>query len=129
MIDGVPIDNSTQESSGRSRGMSNRAIDINPSDIESVSVLKSIPATALYGVRAANGAVIITTKQGKSGEVRIDYSGSAGWQDVINFPDYQNVFGPGFGFVSDPNGFWPAWGAAYNVEVATSSMNPIIWAC
>jgi len=114
VIDGVPIDNSTQESSGRLRGMSNRAIDINPNDIESVSVLKSAPATALYGVRAANGAVIITTKQGKSGEVRIDYSGSASWQDVVNFPDYQNVFGPGFGFVSDPNGFWPAWGAAYS---------------
>ncbi len=114
VVDGVPIDNSTQESSGRLRGMSNRAIDINPNDIESVSVLKSAPATALYGVRAANGAVIITTKQGKTGEVRIDYSGNVGWQDVINMPDYQSVYGPGFGFASDPNGFWPAWGAAFS---------------
>jgi len=50
VVDGVPIDNSTQESFGRARGMSNRAMDIDPNDIESVSVLKSAPATALYMV-------------------------------------------------------------------------------
>ena len=114
VVDGVPIDNSTQESFGRVRGMSNRAIDINPADIESISILKSAPATALYGVRAANGAVIITTKQGEAGDVRVDFSNSVGWQEVINYPDYQDVFGPGFGFASDPNGFWPAWGAPYS---------------
>ena len=114
VVDGVPIDNSTQESFGRVRGMSNRAIDINPADIESISILKSAPATALYGVRAANGAVIITTKQGEAGDVRVDFSNSVGWQEVINYPDYQDVFGPGFGFASDPNGFWPAWGAPFS---------------
>ena len=114
VVDGVPIDNSTQESFGRVRGMSNRAIDINPADIASISVLKSAPATALYGVRAANGAVIITTKKGEAGDVRIDFSNSIGWQEVINYPDYQDVFGPGFGFESNPNGFWPSWGAPYS---------------
>ncbi|TVQ48859.1 MAG: SusC/RagA family TonB-linked outer membrane protein [Saprospirales bacterium] len=114
VVDGVPIDNSTQESFGRVRGMSNRAIDINPADIASISVLKSAPATALYGVRAANGAVIITTKKGEAGDVRVDFSNSVGWQEVINYPDYQDVFGPGFGFESNPNGFWPSWGAAYS---------------
>ncbi|HMQ07215.1 MAG TPA: SusC/RagA family TonB-linked outer membrane protein [Saprospiraceae bacterium] len=114
VVDGIPIDNSTQESFGRARGMSNRAIDINPADIESISILRSAPATALYGVRAANGAVIITTKQGKAGDVRVDFSSSVGTQQIINWPDYQDVYGPGFGFEPDPNGFWPAWGAPYS---------------
>ncbi len=113
VVDGIPIDNSTQESFGRARGMSNRAIDINPADIENISILRSAPATALYGVRAANGAVIITTKQGKAGDVKVDFTSSVGSQQIINFPDYQDVYGPGFGFASDPNGFWPSWGAPY----------------
>ncbi|TVR29066.1 MAG: SusC/RagA family TonB-linked outer membrane protein [Balneolaceae bacterium] len=111
VVDGVPIDNSTIESAGRVRGMSNRAIDINPDDIESVSVLKSAPATALYGVRAANGAVIITTKRGQPGDVRVDFSHSVSREDIINTPNYQDVFGPGFGREDyNPNGFWPSWG-------------------
>lgn len=114
VIDGVPIDNSTTESAGRPRGMSNRAVDINPNDIESVSVLKSAPATALYGVRAANGAIIITTKKGQPGDLQIDFSHSISREDIINRPDYQDVYGPGFEFVSDPNGFWPSWGAPYS---------------
>ncbi|TVR13174.1 MAG: hypothetical protein EA391_14435, partial [Balneolaceae bacterium] len=114
IVDGVPIDNSTTESAGRVRGMSNRAIDINPEDIESISVLKSAPATALYGVRAANGAVIITTKRGQPGDVRIDFSSSISREDIINTPDYQDVYGPGFGFSSAPDGFWPSWGAPFS---------------
>ena len=113
VVDGVPIDNSTQESFGRARGMSNRAMDIDPNDIESVSVLKSAPATALYGVRAANGAVIITTKQGEAGDVIVNFSHSISREDIINQPDYQDVYGPGFGFESAPDGFWPSWGAPF----------------
>ncbi len=114
VVDGVPIDNSTIESSGRVRGMSNRAIDINPNDIASVSVLKSAPATALYGVRAANGAVIITTKQGQAGDLRVDFSHSVSREDIINTPNYQDVYGPGFEFQSAPDGFWPSWGAPFS---------------
>ncbi|HKL14063.1 MAG TPA: SusC/RagA family TonB-linked outer membrane protein [Balneolaceae bacterium] len=114
VVDGVPIDNSTVESNGSPRGMSNRAIDINPDDIESVSVLKSAPATALYGVRAANGAVLITTKQGEPGEIRVNFSHQVSRESVINRPDYQNVYGPGFGFESNPDGFWPSWGAPFS---------------
>ena len=114
VVDGVPIDNSTIESSGRARGMSNRAIDINPNDIESVSILKSAPATALYGVRAANGAVVITTKQGQAGDVIVNFSHSISREDVINRPDYQDVYGPGFAFQSAPDGFWPSWGAPFS---------------
>lgn len=112
VVDGVPIDNSTTESSGRARGMSNRAIDINPNDIESVSVLKSAPATALYGVRAANGAIIITTKSGQPGDIRVDFSHSISRDDIVNMPNYQDVYGPGFGINEyNPDSFWPAWGA------------------
>lgn len=114
VVDGVPIDNSTIESAGRARGMSNRSIDINPDDIESISVLKSAPATALYGVRAANGAVLITTKQGEAGDVRVNFSHQVSREDVINRPDYQSVYGPGFGFESAPDGFWPSWGAPFS---------------
>ncbi|MFO7826972.1 MAG: TonB-dependent receptor plug domain-containing protein, partial [Cyclobacterium sp.] len=74
VVDGVPVDNSTIESSGTPRGLSNRMADVNPNDIESMSVLKGAAATALYGVRAANGAVIITTKKGKEGQIRVNYN-------------------------------------------------------
>lgn len=114
VVDGVPIDNSTNESAGRVRGMSNRAVDLDPNDIESISVLKSAPATALYGVRAANGAIIITTKKGQPGEVQIDFSHSVSREDIINRPKYQSVYGPGSNFVSDPNGFWPSLGAPFS---------------
>ncbi|PKD43497.1 SusC/RagA family TonB-linked outer membrane protein [Rhodohalobacter barkolensis] len=114
VVDGVPIDNSTTEASIGVRGMSNRAMDLSPNDIESISVLKSAPATALYGVRAANGAVIITTKKGEAGDIQVDFAHSISREDVINQPDYQDVYGPGFGFSSAPDGFWPAWGAPYS---------------
>jgi len=114
VVDGVPISNETIESTGRPRGMSNRAIDIAPEDIASVTILRSAPATALYGVRAANGAVIITTKQGQAGEVQVNFSHSIAREDIVNMPEYQSVYGPGFGgTVFDPNGFWPSWGAPF----------------
>lgn len=113
VIDGVPISNETIESTGRPRGMSNRAIDIAPEDIASVSVLRSAPATALYGVRAANGAIIITTKKGEAGDVRVNFSHSIAREDVINMPNYQSVYGPGFGNEFNPNSFWGAWGQPF----------------
>ena len=63
-VDGLPIDNST--SSSLEVASTNRASDINPEDIESISVLKGPAAAALYGIQAAEGAVIITTKKGKA---------------------------------------------------------------
>ncbi len=114
VIDGVPIDNSTIETGtteARFRPMSNRAVDINPDDIESINVLKGASATALYGVRAANGAVIIETRGGQAGDMQVDVSSSATLQTVNNFPDFQSVYGQGFGGVHQPDSFWPAWGA------------------
>lgn len=76
VIDGVIIDGSTNSTS------SNAISSINPSDIVSMDVLKDASATAIYGSRAANGVIMITTKRGKSGEAKISYNGYTGWQEM-----------------------------------------------
>jgi TonB-linked SusC/RagA family outer membrane protein len=111
VVDGVPVDNSTVESSGTPRGMSNRIADINPNDVESMSILKGAAATALYGVRAANGAVIITTKKGKAGQIRVDFNSSLGFDKLAKMPKLQNQYGQGFSGVRNDDDFWPSWGA------------------
>jgi TonB-linked SusC/RagA family outer membrane protein len=111
VVDGVPVDNSTIESSGTPRGMSNRMADINPNDVESMSVLKGAAATALYGVRAANGAVIITTKKGKAGQIRVDFNSSLGFDKLVKTSEFQDQYGQGFSGVRNDDDFWPAWGA------------------
>ena len=74
VVDGVRIDNSQEASEGRNAGVagSNRGMDINPEDIESINVLKGGSAAALYGVDGGNGVIVITTKKGKSGEMKIN---------------------------------------------------------
>ncbi|MEB2779671.1 SusC/RagA family TonB-linked outer membrane protein [Algoriphagus sp. C2-6-M1] len=111
VVDGVPVDNSTVESSGTPRGMTNRIADINPNDIESMSVLKGAAATALYGVRAANGAVIITTKKGKAGQVQVNFSSSFGIDKLVKMPALQDEYGQGFSGERNDSSFWPSWGA------------------
>lgn len=111
VVDGVPIDNSTSESTGTPRGLSNRAIDINPNDVENISILKGAAATALYGVRAANGAVIITTKKGKAGKVVVNARSTVGFQQITKFPEFQEEYGQGFSGAFDSTSFWPSWGA------------------
>jgi len=111
IVDGVEIDNSTYTTGGsETRGMSNRAADINPDDIESVSVLRGGAATALYGIRAANGAIIITTKTAKAGKLQVTYSGMYGFDKVNKIPDVQDRFSQGYLGVYDPASFWPSWG-------------------
>lgn len=117
VVDGVPIDNSTVESPNTPRGLSNRAADINPADVESMSILKGAAATALYGVRAANGAVIITTKKGKAGKTSITFNTSIGFENLNHSPEMQKEYGQGFSGVYDPTSFWPSWGAPID-EVA-----------
>ncbi|WP_153797413.1 SusC/RagA family TonB-linked outer membrane protein [Foetidibacter luteolus] len=117
IVDGVEIDNSTYTTGGaETRGMSNRASDINPDDIESVSVLRGGAATALYGIRAANGAILITTKSARSGRMQVGYNGMYGIDKVNKTPEVQDKFTQGYvGTVSrlpeyDPISFWPSWG-------------------
>ncbi|WP_407557299.1 SusC/RagA family TonB-linked outer membrane protein [Winogradskyella sp. 4-2091] len=104
IVDGVPIDNSsftedaTQSNNNSSTGgsdFSNRAIDINSADIESVNILKGVAAQTLYGLRAANGVVIITTKKGKSGKTKVTLSNSIGFSQYNQGPDLQRKYAQG----------------------------------
>ena len=111
VVDGVPIDNSNTTSSGTAQGgggydYGNAASDINPDDIESINILKGAASTALYGSRAANGVVIITTKKGRKSQgigVTASVGYSVGSIDKSTFPEYQNQYGGGYGlYYEDP---------------------------
>lgn len=101
VIDGLPIDNSSVGSAstnvvagGVDNG--NRAGDINPDDIESISVLKGAAATALYGARAKNGAIIITSKKGTKGSrVNVDINSSVRFDSPLRLPEFQNEYSQG----------------------------------
>ncbi len=64
---------------------------LNPSDIESIDVLKDAASAAIYGARAANGVILVTTKQGKTGKIQVSYDGYAGWQYMAKKPDALNA--------------------------------------
>lgn len=122
VIDGIPMDNSTAVTQGtnlvgQSAPASNRAIDINPEDIASVTVLKGPAAAALYGLRAASGAVIITTKKGVAGRSVISYSGTASFDYVSNLPDMQSTYKQGEQGVFDPAATG-SWGPQFNAGEA-----------
>ena len=72
-------------------GVEQRISDINPDDIESISILKDASTTAIYGSRAANGVVLVTTKRGKDGGVKIDFNTYWGIQDVTNTPEHMET--------------------------------------
>ncbi|HRK53180.1 MAG TPA: SusC/RagA family TonB-linked outer membrane protein [Cyclobacteriaceae bacterium] len=97
VVDGVPIDNSTGGQGNGTGGVdnSNRAIDINSNDIESLTVLKGASATVLYGIRAANGAIIITTKKGKSGKPQVDFNTTYTLDQVNKLPEFQMKYAQG----------------------------------
>jgi TonB-linked SusC/RagA family outer membrane protein len=110
VVDGVSIDNSGGGNTLQT-GVTNsgRAIDINQDDVESISVLKGAAATSLYGSRAANGVILITTKTGKSrAKSSVTYSVNVAQQEVNRLPDYQNAYGQGTGgvFGSGSVGSW-----------------------
>lgn len=103
VVDGVPIDNSNFNTAGQARGSSgydfgNAAQDINPEDIKSMSVLKGASAAALYGNRASNGVIIITTKKGKKGKgIGVSVNSGVTFANPLVLPEYQNEYGGGFG--------------------------------
>ncbi len=104
VVDGVPIDNSsfsedpTQTFNNSSTGgtdFSNRAVDINSNDIESINILKGIAAQTLYGLRAANGVVLITTKKGKAGKTKVTFNASTTFAEYNKLPELQQVYAQG----------------------------------
>lgn len=100
VVDGVPIDNFTGAPDNgywnRSLDMGNGIADINPDDIETLSVLKGPSAAALYGSRAGNGVILITTKSGRAQDgLGITVSSSYGMSNIFTNPEVQNSFGQG----------------------------------
>lgn len=118
VIDGIPIFNF---SGGRDSGImgegrvsSEGIADLNPEDIESISVLAGPSAAALYGSNAANGAILITTKKGKEGRVDISFSSSADFSSPLLMPEFQNTYG-------NKLGSYESWGEKL---VTPSSYDP-----
>ncbi|SKB43993.1 TonB-linked outer membrane protein, SusC/RagA family [Sphingobacterium nematocida] len=116
IVDGVPVNNflgaTNNDYWNPGTDMGGGLGDINPEDIESMSVLKSGAASALYGSRAGNGAIIITTKSGKSQKGSgITLSSTLGLETLFMIPDIQNDFGQGNNGVADPIGT-SNWGPA-----------------
>ena len=97
VIDGVPMFNLGQEGGKgfESSGTTEAIADINPEDIESMSVLTGAAAAALYGSRAANGAIVITTKKGKIGHTEVTFSQNTEFLSAFRLPEFQNRYGTG----------------------------------
>lgn len=98
VVDGVPFSNQNLGSAGQWGGMDmgDGLNNINPDDIESIQVLKGAAASALYGYRGGNGAVLITTKSGKKGKpISIDFNNNLTFNTIYDYRDYQKVFGQG----------------------------------
>jgi TonB-dependent SusC/RagA subfamily outer membrane receptor len=119
IVDGIPFDNSTNEPTGAGASQntvySNRAFDIDPNNIESISILKGAAASALYGSRATNGVVVITTKAAKKGSkkgLEITYNSSYNVEELSGIPDYQDVYTQGSNQVYN-GGFIGNWGAPF----------------
>lgn len=117
VVDGIPYDNSTNTSTGASQNTvySNRAYDIDPNNIESISILKGAAASALYGSRATNGVVLITTKAAKKGVrkgLEVTYNGSYNVEEISGIPDYQDVYTQGSNQVYN-GGFIGNWGSPF----------------
>ena len=115
VVDGVPLVQTTFRGTQKEQDQFSNAVggisNINPNDIENMTVLKGAAATALYGSRAANGVIIITTKTGKKQGDRnfqISYDGSVSWRNVSTLPKMQNKFGQGWNGTQTfiENGSW-----------------------
>ena len=113
VIDGVPVDNTVQgqvtSDFGGVNG-SDGASNINPDDIESMNILKGAAASALYGSRAANGVIMITTKKGKAGTVSANINSGVVVEKPFLLPKFQNIYGQGNGGVSGDKAS-ASWGA------------------
>ncbi len=123
VVDGVPFDNSVNASTGVNGSLgaangsqySNRAFDIDPNNIESLTVLKGAAAAALYGSRATNGVIVITTKTGKSKPrkgMEITFTQNNTWEQVSGLPEYQTKYGQGSNQLYN-GGFIGNWGAPF----------------
>ena len=116
VIDGMPVASTADYSTGNSvtgSDSSNRAVDIDPNDIESISILKGQAASALYGIRASNGVVLITTKSGrglaKGGKPVISFTTSSSFESISKKPETQNLYAQGSNGLFNPTAS-TSWG-------------------
>ena len=112
VIDGVPMTNTAVISGDHLNSQydfGNGANAVNPDDVDNMTILKGAAATALYGSRAANGVILITTKNGRQQQgIGIEYNGGLQWESVLRLPQSQNDFGMGWygNKTDDENGSW-----------------------
>jgi len=146
IVDGVPYSNdqvaTTDQTTGTGGAYSNGLSTLDPNNIETLTVLKGSAAAALYGSRASNGVLLVTTKSGKGGETgrgfEVSYTTSMAKETISNLPDYQNTYGNGSNFTyANANGSWgprfdsrdsiPVWPDYLNVfpELFPSSGNTV----
>ena len=111
VIDGIPMYNFGGGGGTEfdSKGASESIADLNPEDIESISVLTGAAAAALYGSEAANGAVMITTRSGAAGKLKASFSSNTEFLSPFRFPEFQNSYGTGFDGKSGNSGTY-SWG-------------------
>ena len=117
IVDGVPLDNTNINDVNTQRGAGGRdygdpAFDINPDDIESVTVLKGGPAAALYGSRASNGVILYTTKSAKKGRTSVEFNTGISFESIYIYPQLQRMYGGG---LSDTFETITVGGKTYNI--------------
>ena len=114
IVDGVRINNSQFASESRNAGVagSNRGMDINPADIESINVLKGGSAAALYGVDGGNGVIVIMTKKGSQDKMEVNVRSNITFSQANKFPELQTDFAQGFGgeWSGPETGAFGSWG-------------------
>ena len=126
VIDGIPVSNDVDRTNSGPNGTlgdaqpSNRALDINMNNVESVNILKGPAAAALYGSRASAGAIIITTKKGGSakGKAEIILNSNFSFQNAFGLPKVQNIYGQGASGVYSPlsnNSLGPKFGSTPSI--------------
>lgn len=121
IVDGIPFDNSVNASQGAAQNtvFSNRAFDLDPNSIESINVLKGAAASALYGSRATNGVVVITTKAGSKGAkkgLEVSYNSTYAITEISGIPDYQDSYTQGSNQVYN-GGYIGNWGSPFPNKV------------
>jgi len=138
VIDGQPIDNSSFSNSGSGGGIDygNAASDINPDDIESMTVLKGANASSLYGSRGANGVIVITTKSGrKSRGIGISVNSTTSFESPLKTPDLQDQYGQGtggeFSYVDGAgsginDGYDESWGPRLDGRLLPQFNSPVV---
>ena len=125
VVDGMPIASTADKDTGASvsgSDFANRAVDLDPNDIESINILKGQAASALYGMRAANGVIVITTKSGKGaakGKPQVSFSTNLSFDKISTLPELQKEYAQGSGGVFNPN--TSVWNAAGQVLRAAAS--------